>query len=527
MLTVKRLPTACIRYCIKLVSVWKTIHKQPIRCPEVIFIAAERMSKSLTANLDRLRRVYKQCGDLEIKEWRYGPDLKHRAASVRFSTLADNDTNYMKSVLQDLSNHTIGPGLEVTPEMIRLFFDAQGVSAESASKESEWAAADGLLLQGRSALLVDGWDQALCFETKRLETRPVSEPETEPVVQGPREGTVEDLQKNVGMIRMRLQTPALKFQFFRAGGHSNTMIGYGYLDGVVDPGMLAEFERRLQTCKGKGDIIDTSFIEELIEDRPLSPFPQFRYTERTDVAAASMLNGKIVLLVEGSGSIMICPGLFFDLLQSSEDYYQRVLVSNFIRWLRFIALFIAISLPSLYISISTFHTELIPTVLLLAIVDSREGIPFGAFVEAVIMVFFFELLKEAGIRLPRAIGSAVSIVGALVIGEAAINAGIASPIMIVVVALTGIASFSLPQYNLSIALRLIQFPLMALASLLGGFGILLGYLFIWLHLTTLTSIGVPYLTPIAPWKAGQFRDTLIRTKLPALIRRPKPPRSTK
>lgn len=489
-------------------------------------IASERLSKSLDANLDRLRRVYKHCDDLAVKDWRYGPDLKHRAASVHFKTLADSGTNYMKSALQDLSNHVIGPGLDITPELIRVFFGARGVSAESASLESEWAAADRLMLQGYSILLIDGWDQALCFESKRLETRPVSEPETEPVVQGPREGTVESLQKNVGMIRMRLQTPALKFQFFRAGGHSNTMIGYGYLDGVVDPALLAEFERRLQSCKGKGDIIDTSFIEELIEDRPLSPFPQFRYTERTDVAAASMLNGKIVLLVEGSGSIMICPGLFFDLMQSSEDYYQRVLVSNFIRWLRFIALFIAISLPSLYIAISTFHTELIPTVLLLAIVDSREGIPFGAFVEAVIMVFFFELLKEAGIRLPRNVGSAVSIVGALVIGEAAINAGIASPFMVVVVALTGIASFALPQYNLSIAMRLIQFPLMAFASLLGGFGILLGYLFIWLHLVTLTSLGVPYLTPIAPWKADQFRDTLVRAKLPALVRRPRPPSST-
>ncbi|MFD2329132.1 spore germination protein [Cohnella sp. GCM10020058] len=484
------------------------------------------MSKSLPSSLDRLRRVYKQCDDLAIQDWRYGPDLKHRAASVYFKTICDNSTNYMKSALQDLTNHVIGPGLDVTPEMLRVFFGAHGVSAERASLEREWASVDRLLLQGYMILVVDGWDQALCFESDRLETRQVMEPQTEPVVQGPREGTVEDLQKNVGMIRMRLQTPALKFQFFKAGGHSNTTIGYGYLDGVVDPPVLAEFEQRLQRCKGKGDIIDTSFIEELIEDHPLSPFPQFRYTERTDVAAAAMLGGKIVLLVEGSGSIMICPGLFFDLLQSSEDYYQRVLVSNFIRWLRFIALFIAISLPSLYIAISTFHTELIPTVLLLAIVDSREGIPFGAFLEAVIMVFFFELLKEAGIRLPRAVGSAVSIVGALVIGEAAINAGIASPFMVVVVALTGIASFSLPQYNLSIALRMIQFPLMALASLLGGFGILLGYLFIWLHLVTLTSLGVPFLTPIAPWKAEQFRDTVIRTKLPALIRRPKPPRST-
>nr|WP_229263569.1 spore germination protein [Cohnella cholangitidis] len=333
------------------------------------------------------------------------------------------------------------------------------------------------------------------------------------------------MQKNIGMIRMRVKNPALKFESLKAGGLSNTTISYGYLEGVVEPALLAEFKSRIDMVN-PGEILDTSYIEELIEDSPYSPFPQFRYTERTDVAAAALLNGKIIVLAEGSGSILICPGLFFELLQSSEDYYQRVLVSNFIRWLRMIALLMAVSLPSLYIAISTFHTELIPTVLLLAIIDSREGIPFGAFIEAVIMVFFFELLKEAGIRLPRPVGSAVSIVGALVIGEAAINAGIASPIMVVVVALTGIASFSLPQYNLSIALRLLQFPLMALAAMLGGFGILLGYLFIWLHLVTLTSLKVPYLTPIAPWNARQFRDTLIRKRLSGLIRRTKPPRST-
>ena len=484
-----------------------------------------RLSPRLKANLLRLKQTFDNCGDLEIFRWQYGPELKHTAVSAYFVTLIpDKKVNYMKRSLQDLTEHPVGAGEEITPEMLIRFYDSHGASAETATLAADWATVDSRLLRGYVVLFLEGWDKAICYEAIGLETRQVTEPETEPVVQGPREGTVENLHRNLGMIRMRIKSPALKFELLDTGGYSNTRIAYGYLEGVVNSDVLEEFRRRIGRI-GEGEILDTSYVEELIEDAPYSPFPQFRYTERTDAAAAALLNGKIIVLTEGSGSVLICPGLFFDLLQSSEDYYQRMLVSNFIRWIRMIALILTISLPSLYIAVSTFHTELIPTVLLLAIIDSREGIPFGAFIEAAIMVFFFELLKEAGIRLPRTVGAAVSIVGALVIGEAAISAGIASPIMVVVVSLTGIASFSLPQYNMSIAMRLLQFPLMAMAAVLGGFGILLGYLFIWIHLSTLTSLNVPYLKPLAPWNARQFRDTLIRERLPVLIRRTKPPRA--
>ncbi|RED64637.1 spore germination protein [Cohnella lupini] len=486
-------------------------------------MTADHLSKHLKTNIVRLQQTFSLSNDFEFIRWQYGPELKSTSVTVYLKSIIHNKKiNYMRRSLQDLVEHDVGPGTEVKPEMLIRFFEGRGASTESASIESKWSVIDQRILQGNVVIFLEGWDKAVCYEAKDMETRQVTEPETEPVVQGPREGTVENLLKNIGMIRTRIQSPALKIEAFKSGGYSNTTINYMYIQGVVDPELLKEFKLRINKI-GPGEILDPSYIEELIEDYPLSPFPQFRYTERTDVAAAALLNGKILVLSQGSGSILVCPGLFFEFLQSSEDYYQRVLVSNFIRWLRLVALLIAISLPSIYIAMSTFHTELIPTVLLLAIIDSREGIPFGAFMEAVIMVFFFELLKEAGIRLPRPVGSAVSIVGALVIGEAAINAGIASPIMVVVVSLTGIASFSLPQYNLSIALRLIQFPLMALSAMLGGFGILLGYLFIWLHLVNLTSLNVPYLTTIAPWKPRQFRDTLIRTKLPALIRRTKPP----
>lgn len=239
------------------------------------------------------------------------------------------------------------------------------------------------------------------------------------------------------------------------------------------------------------------------------------------MAAAALLDGKIIVLVQGTGGIMLCPGKFTEFFQSSEDYYQRTLISTMVRWLRIIAFVIALTLPSIYIALSTFHPELIPTVLLLAILNAREGIPLPAFFEALLMEFFFELMREAGVRLPRPVGSAVSIVGALVIGEAAISAGIASPIMVIVVALTGIASFSLPQYGMAISLRILRFPLMASAALLGGFGMMICLLFILLHLCKLRSLGQPYMASLMPLRLSDLKDVLLRIPLKKLLRQPR------
>lgn len=338
-------------------------------------------------------------------------------------------------------------------------------------------------------------------------------------MQGPRESTVENLQKNLGLLRLRLKTPKFKIELMSGGGDTNTTVAFGYLEGKVDNEMLAEFKKRMELIKTV-DVLETSYIEQLIEDSSYSPFPQHRYTERTDMAVAALLNGKIVVLVQGTGGMLICPGMFTEFFQSSEDYYQRTVISTMIRWLRIIAFIIALSLPSVYIALSTFHPELIPTVLLLAVLNAREGLPLPAFFEALLMEFFFELMREAGVRLPRTVGSAVSIVGALVIGDAAISAGIASPIMVIVVALTGIASFSIPQYGIAIALRILRFPLMISAALLGGFGMMICFLFILLHLCKLRSLGQPYMAPLAPFRLVELRDVLMRIPLKRLLQKP-------
>nr|WP_233516783.1 spore germination protein [Paenibacillus curdlanolyticus] len=466
--------------------------------------------KELHETRKRLDEIFRDCNDLKCLTWQYGPDMKHEAYSVYFGTIAERKkVNYMKTVLQDLVMHEVGPGTEVLTENIISHFEKHGVSDESAQIVASFDQTVKEILNGNLVIYFDSWDKALSFETSGMESRQITEPANESVVQGPRESTVENINKNIGLLRQRLMSSRFKLIKLNGGGETNTEIVYCYLEGRVKPDLLEEFKRRIERAK-QIEILETSYVEELIQDVTYSPFPQFRYTERPDAAVASLLDGKIVVLVQGTGSMLICPGLFVELLQSSEDYYQRSMYASMVRWLRIVAFFLALTLPSVYIALTTFHSEMIPTNLLLTILDTREGIPFPAFFEALIMEFFFELLREAGIRLPRPVGSAVSIVGALVIGEAAINAGVASPIMVVVVALTGIASFAIPQYNMAIALRIIRLPLMALSAAFGGFGLMFGLLVVLWHLCALRSLGQPYLSPIQPADPNSLGDVFIR-----------------
>lgn len=482
---------------------------------------AKPLSAKLEDNLRYIEGVFKDSSDIIYKHWSFGPQLEDKACSIYYASLVQEDTvNFMKKSLQDLVTHEIGPGMAVTPEDLQYFFDHHGVSEKKAALLSDMNIVVDEISNGRVVILLDGWQKALNYTAQSVETRQVNEPVNESVVQGPRESTVENLQKNLGLLRMRLKTPKFKIQLMNAGGQTKTTVAYGYIEDTVDGELLAEFKKRIQQIKDV-EILETSFIEQLIEDSSYSPFPQHRYTERPDMAVSALLDGKIVVLVQGTGGMLLCPGMFTEFFQSSEDYYQRTLISTLIRWLRIMAFIIALTLPSIYIALSTFHPELIPTVLLLAVLNAREGIPLPAFFEALLMEFFFELMREAGVRLPRPVGSAVSIVGALVIGDAAISAGIASPIMVIVVALTGIASFSIPQYGIAISLRILRFPLMVSAAVMGGFGMMICFLFILLHICKLRSLGQPYLAPLAPLRLPEIRDVLLRIPLKTLLRKPR------
>jgi hypothetical protein len=372
---------------------------------------------------------------------------------------------------------------------------------------------------GNPVLLIDGETYALSLGLSDWEKRGVEEPSAENVVRGPRDGFTETLRVNTSLIRRRIRSPKLKMMTQYLGEYTQTQVVIAYIDGLVDNTLLEEVENRLQRIKIDG-IVDSGYIEEMIEDDPFSPFPQILNTERVDVVTANLLEGRVAVIVEGSPFILVLPTTLYSLLQSPEDYFQRFWIGSAIRWLRYIFFIISVLLPSIYVAILTYHQEMIPTTLLLSITASREQIPFPALIEALMMEFTFEALREAGLRLPKQVGAAVSIVGALVIGEAAVSAGIVSAPMVMVVAITGIASFTIPRYNLGISLRMLRFPIMIIAGTLGLLGIMLALITIVIHLASLRSFGVPYLSPMGPMKIRDMKDVLLRAPWWMMNKRP-------
>nr|WP_245948111.1 spore germination protein [Paenibacillus sambharensis] len=365
------------------------------------------------------------------------------------------------------------------------------------------------ILSGKTLMLTEGLAEASILNTKGGKQRSVQEPTSETVVRGPREGFTESLNVNVSLVRNKMKTTAFKTTSFSVGSLTKTNVVVGYLEHLAEPEMIKEIKRRVASIDMDG-VLETGYIEELIEDNPLSPFPQFQYTERPDTAAAQLLEGRFVIFVDGTPFVLMGPVSAWQMIQSSEDYYERASIGTFLRWLRYGFLMIALFLPAIYIATITFHHDMLPTNLILSIAASREAIPFPALVEALIMELSFEALREAGVRLPKAVGSAVSILGALVIGQSAVQAGIVSAPMVIVVSLTGIASFCLPRFNFAITIRLLRFPLMFLAGIMGLYGIIVGAVLIAGHMCKLRSVGVPYLSGVAPYRKSDEDDIFVR-----------------
>jgi spore germination protein len=365
------------------------------------------------------------------------------------------------------------------------------------------------VLSGGTVLLINGFKQSLFISEQAWEQRSVDEPVSEAVVLGPREGFTENIRTNTSMIRRRLKTTKLKFESIKVGKLSKTEVVITYLDSIAQQSIVEEVRSRLNEINIDA-IEESGYILEFIEDNPYSLFPQVLQTERPDRVVGSLLEGRIGIIVENSPFALIVPVTFFQMMNSPEDYYGRFIMTSFIRFIRYLFLLVALLFPAIYIAVTTFHHELLPTNLLFSVAASREKVPFPAVIEALLMEITFEALREAGLRLPRPIGSTVSIVGALVIGQAAVEAGIVSAPLVIVVSTTGIASFMFPSYPLTGAIRLLRFLMIFLAATLGFYGILLGVLFILVHLVQLRSFGVPYLSPIAPFNFNNLKDIFIR-----------------
>ncbi|WP_088188648.1 spore germination protein [Desulfosporosinus sp. FKA] len=392
-----------------------------------------------------------------------------------------------------------------------------GLEIKKISKLSD---AINAILSGDAVIFFGESKEAIVIGARGWANAGINEPVAESVIKGPHEGFTETLRINTSLLRRKIKHPSLRLISLKLGELTNTDIVVTYVDKVASPDIVSEVLRRLSTIKMDG-VLESGYIEEMIEDFPYSPFPQIAYTERPDVLAGKLLEGKVGIMVDGTPIVLVVPAILTQFLNVNEDYYQRAMTAVLFRFVRYIGAFIAVTAPSVYIAVTTFHQEIIPTDLLMSISAGREGVPFPALLEALLMTIVLEILQEAGLRLPRPIGQTIGIVGALIIGDAAVKASLVSPLMVIVIGITAVSSYAIPYYDLSLAVRLTRFPLMILAGSLGFFGVAVGFYAGLIHLLSLRSFGVPYMSPIAPMRIRSLlQDTFVRAPWWAMKRRP-------
>ncbi|MEH7123782.1 spore germination protein [Bacillus sp. JJ1773] len=474
---------------------------------------------NLQANLDSIKRLLNSPDDLIQRVFTLG-NSEHKCAIVCIDGLVDKDiinNQIIKNIQLGIPNakeDIPSSGEDILKELKNGVISNDGLQTADTFDQVMLA-----ILSGDTALLVNGTNKVLIVGSKGWETRSIEEPATESLVRGPREGFTENIRTNTMMIRRHIRDPNLRFESYKVGRRSKKDLIVCYVEGIVHPDILAEVNRRLKAID-IDDAPESGTIEQWIEDSFFSPFPQVLHTERPDKATSSLLQGKVAILLDGTPFVLIAPTTLVSLFQSPEDYYERWFIGSLLRMLRFIAAFFAIFLPAIYISLVSFHQGMIPSKLAFSIAASREGVPFPAIIEAFMMEATLELLREAGVRLPKPIGQTIGIVGGLVIGDAAVQAGIVSPIMIMVVAVTAISSFAIPSYSAGIAFRILRFGTMLAAGFFGLYGIVLVYIMISIHIARLTSFGIPYSAPYSPTFKDDWKDIVFRAPITLLTKRP-------
>lgn len=481
----------------------------------------EPLSTSLEENITAITGVMGVDNvDVIVRKFIIGTKPEPTPAAIIYIDGLANTTVQQFSIIQPLLylGNLRKDEAEITPENLANYIRYCLISTPNSSEATTRQDVINKIITGDTAILVEGLTQAIVIDTKSWEHRGVSDPKTESSVRGPHEAFTETIRVNTALIRRRIRSPHLRIDMMRIGRRSHTDVAVIWIDGITNPNYVHEVKKRLNAVDV--DILPyEGMLEEYIEDNPFSPFPQVQITERPDRVAAAISEGRVAILIDGNPMAQIVPTTFSTYFQTGEDYTERWMYASLLRILRLFSLINSSLLPALYIAITNYHQEMLPTPLALAFAAARENVPLPAFIEALIMVLALELVREAGLRLPSPVGSTVGIVGALLLGEAAVSANLASPILVIVVALSGLSSFILPQYSQGLVLRFLVYPFILLSAGWGLFGMTAGIMVVIIHLSNLTSLGVPYLEPL--WRPTQaFRDTFLRVPMWLMQKRP-------
>lgn len=489
-------------------NVIKVNSKQEVEnsnCPSL-----EELTSDIDINIKFLKEHLKNCSDIVF---RYLEIEKQDAWLIYTNGLVD-DNLLTEGVLKVLLEQTDFSEISFRAEVIRKNLPMGQVSITTETKEIM-----DRILTGHLILLIKNEAKAIVINLQKLEGRGIEPSMIEPSTKGPKESFIESLDTNITLIRRRIPHPDFKIINFTIGKYSKTNVAVMYVSSIANEKLVKEALRRLKKID-TDSIASSNYLEEALDDNPYSIFPTVLETDRPDKVASALLEGRIALLQNNNPFALIAPTFFISFFQAADDYYRSFIIGTLLRYSRYISAFISIFLPGIYVAFTTFNQEMIPTPLLITLANQRAGIPFPVVIEAISMGAAFEILKEAGTRLPKPIGQAVSIVGALVIGDAAVNAGIVSPAMVIVTALTAISSFTIPSQELETPLLVLRLLITMVSGFLGFWGILIITILILGHITSLRSLDIPYTSPLAPLNIADLDDILVRAPLRLNQKRP-------
>lgn len=471
----------------------------------------------LQENIDAFEVLFDKCADVIKRKFTIGGDNKVDIYIAYIDNLVNRD-----SIEEDMIKYLVYKMDNMPKEDQFAYIKAKGLRTADLSEVITMEDVVQGVLSGDTILMVDGYKKAIKIASKGFPGRSVSENDSEVSVRGSKDSFVESIAVNRVLIRRRIRDTKLKIEQVKVGVRSKTDVAIVYISDIAEEKLIEDIKNKIDDFIIDG-ILDSSMLEQLTESAWYSPFPQFQSTVRPDKTASAILEGRVAIVVDNSPFVLLLPTTANSFFQAADDYYNKWEIATFTRILRYIAALLAIGLPGLYIAIVNFQPEMIPTSLALSFAAARQGVPFSIVFEVIAMELAFELLREAGIRLPGPMGNTIGIVGGLIIGDAAVSANLVSPMIVIVVALTAISSFAIPNEAFASAFRLTRYLIIILSAWLGLYGSIIGIVLVFTHLSGLESFGIPYLMPFAPsGMEGEDggADALIRFPIFKLRKRP-------
>lgn len=476
-----------------------------------------KVDKKLQVNLENIKLEFNAPTNQDVVIREFKVLQQSNAFIVYIDGMADKNTINDYILRQLLERHSPANANSIKTDMAE-YIGNNLLASNQIVKETEYIKIIKQVLNGLTALFIEDCDQCILIESRGFEKRSVSQPLVETVVKGPQEAFIENLRTNITLIRRIIRNKDLVTEMIPVGSENNMTCAIVYMKEIANPKIVEELKRRIYSIDY--DLISTNgILDELIEDHPHALFPQILSTERPDRTASFLIEGKVALICDGTPFASIVPVTFFHMLHTSEDYSLRWQAGTFLRIVRLIAGTLAVFLPGLYIALTNYHQEMIPTELLVALSKARENVPFPSILELLLMEISWELIREAGVRVPGVVGQTLGIIGAVILGQAAVAAGLVSPILIIIVAISGMGNFAVPNFGLSFGFRILRFVFILLGAIAGFYGIAVGVFIVGGLACSMKSFGVPYFSPVAPKTKGS-PDLVIR--MPIWLQKTRP-----